>query len=162
MKKNILVTGSAGFIGFSFCKKLIDNETQVIGIDNVNDYYDTNLKEKRLKILKETSLKNNNWQFIKADLINKSLLMQVFEKYKPETVINLAAQAGVRYSLENPGAYINSNIVGFANVLECCKTSRVKSLLYAPLSNSWCLGILSTALIFSVIFLLLGHWLYWW
>ena len=135
MTTNILVTGSAGFIGFSICKKLIEIGTQVIGIDNVNDYYDTNLKEKRLEILKKTSLKNKNWQFIKGDLTNKSLLMQVFEKYKPHTVINLAAQAGVRYSLENPEAYINSNIVGFSNILECCKISKVKSLLYASSSS---------------------------
>ena len=113
MSKYILVTGSAGFIGFHLCKKLIEDGYKVIGIDNINDYYDTKLKKKRLEILSQKSLKKNNWQFFKIDLVNKDLLIKIFQKYKPQTVINLAAQAGVRYSLENPGAYINSNIIGF-------------------------------------------------
>ena len=135
MSEYIFVTGSAGFIGFSLCKKLIEDGYKVIGIDNINDYYDTKLKERRLEILLEKSLKNENWKFFKIDLLNKDLLLEIFAEYKPQTVINLAAQAGVRYSLENPGAYINSNIIGFSNILECCKISKVKNLFYASSSS---------------------------
>ena len=135
MSKNIIVTGCAGFIGFYLCKKLIEDGHTVIGIDNINDYYDTQLKEKRLEILSQKSFESKNWKFFKIDLINKDLLLDIFQEYKPQTVINLAAQAGVRYSLENPGAYINSNILGFYNILECCKISKVKSLLYASSSS---------------------------
>ena len=135
MSNNILVTGSAGFIGFYLCKKLIEDGYEVIGLDNINDYYDINLKKKRLQILSQKSFESKNWKFFKIDLINKDLLLEIFEKYKPQTVINLAAQAGVRYSLENPDAYINSNIIGFYNILECCKISKVKSLLYASSSS---------------------------
>ena len=135
MSEYILVTGCAGFIGFHLCKKLIEDGYRVIGIDNINHYYDTGLKKKRLEILSQTSLKKNNWKFFKIDLIEKNLLWQIFEKYKPATVINLAAQAGVRYSLENPEAFINSNIHGFFNILECCKSAKVKSLLYASSSS---------------------------
>ena len=101
-----LVTGCAGFIGFHLCRKLIEEEYKVIGIDNINSYYDKKLKKKRLEILSQTSVNKNNWKFFKIDLIEKNLLSQIFEKYKPAIVINLAAQAGVRYSLENPEAYI--------------------------------------------------------
>ena len=112
MNKNILVTGAAGFIGFHLCKKLIENGIKIIGIDNVNDYYDIELKKKRLEILSQTSCKSN-WQFNQTDLLDKDQLLQLFQDHKPETVINLAAQAGVRYSIENPRAYINANILGF-------------------------------------------------
>ena len=135
MSEYFLVTGCAGFIGFHLCKKLIENRYKVIGIDNINDYYDPKLKKKRLEILSQKSLKKNNWEFFKIDLLDKNSLLQIFEKYKPSTVINLAAQAGVRYSLENPEAYINTNINGFFNILECCKFSKVKSLLYASSSS---------------------------
>ena len=135
MSNYIFVTGSAGFIGFYLCKQLIEDGYKVIGIDNINDYYDVKLKRKRLDILSELSLKKNNWEFFKIDLLEKDLLLQIFEKYKPSTVINLAAQAGVRYSLENPEAYINSNILGFFNILECCKNTKVKSFLYASSSS---------------------------
>ena len=135
MSEYILVTGCAGFIGFHLCKKLIEDGYRVIGIDNINDYYDTGLKKKRLEILSQISLNKKNWEFFKIDLIEKNLLSQIFEKYKPAIVINLAAQAGVRYSLENPEAYINTNINGFFNILECCKFSKVKSLLYASSSS---------------------------
>ena len=135
MSKNILVTGAAGFIGFYLCKKLIEDGFQVIGIDNINDYYDIKLKNSRLEILSQKSLRQRNWQFFKVDLINQDLLLEIFKEYKPDKVINLAAQAGVRYSLENPGAYINSNIIGFYNILECCRISKVKSLLYASSSS---------------------------
>ena len=135
MRENFLVTGAAGFIGFYLCKKLIDEGMNVIGIDNINKYYDVNLKEKRLEILSLQSIKNKNWNFIKTDLVDKKKLLEIFKKYKPEIVINLAAQAGVRYSLENPEAYINSNIIGFSNILECCKLFRVSNLLYASSSS---------------------------
>ena len=118
MSNIIIVTGAAGFIGFHLCKKLLENGTNVIGIDNINDYYDINLKEKRLDILNNFPLRNNIWKFFKIDLENKNALLKVFEKYNPKTVVNLAAQAGVRYSLKNPSAYIYSNIVGFSNILE--------------------------------------------
>ena len=133
MTKTILVTGSAGFIGFHLCKKLLELGNNVIGIDNVNDYYDINLKKKRLKILE--NLKSKNWEFFKSDLIDKESTEKLFEKYSPEIVVNLAAQAGVRYSLKNPDAYIFSNIVGFSNILECCRKSKVEHLLYASSSS---------------------------
>ena len=135
MNKTILVTGSAGFIGFHLCRRLLDNGNNVIGIDNINDYYDVHLKEKRLEILNEVELKNNKWKFFKTDLTNKESLLKIFEYYSPKIVVNLAAQAGVRYSLENPSAYINSNIVGFSNILEACKKTEVKNLLYASSSS---------------------------
>ena len=135
MSQYIVVTGSAGFIGFYLCKKLIEDGYKVIGIDNINDYYDTELKERRLEILSQKALKNKNWKFFKIDLINKKLLLEIFDEYKPQTVINLAAQAGVRYSLKNPDAYVNSNIIGFYNILDCCKISKVKNLLYASSSS---------------------------
>ena len=135
MNKTILVTGSAGFIGFHLCRRLLDNGNNVIGIDNINDYYDVHLKEKRLEILNEVQLKNNKWKFFKTDLTNKESLLKIFEYYSPKIVVNLAAQAGVRYSLENPSAYINSNIVGFSNILEACKKTEVKNLLYASSSS---------------------------
>ncbi len=135
MSRNILITGAAGFIGFHLCKKLIEQGNSVIGIDNINDYYDTKLKRDRLEIISQISTKEKNWQFFKIDLIDKDLLLGIFQEYKPQTVIHLAAQAGVRYSLENPDAYIKSNILGFYNILECCKKSKVKSLLYASSSS---------------------------
>ena len=131
----ILVTGSAGFIGFHLCQKLIEKGIYVIGIDNLNDYYDINLKKKRLEILSQASITKNNWQFFKIDLLRKDNLSNIFQEYKPETVINLAAQAGVRYSIENPNAYINSNILGFQNILECCHSNHVRNLLYASSSS---------------------------
>ena len=110
MNKNILITGSAGFIGFHLCKRLLETDNNLIGIDNLNDYYDINLKEKRLEILSQVSRKKNNWKFIKIDLENKDSIFNIFQKYQPEVVVHLASQAGVRYSLENPSAYISSNI----------------------------------------------------
>ena len=135
MSKNIIVTGSAGFIGFHLCKKLIELGINTIGIDNVNNYYDTKLKNKRLEILNENSSKKDNWKFFKFDLLKKDLLLQVFQEYKPQIVIHLAAQAGVRYSLKNPEVYINSNIIGFFNILECCKINNIESFLYASSSS---------------------------
>ncbi len=135
MSRNILVTGSAGFIGFHLTKKLLENDYKVIGIDNINDYYDTKLKQSRLDILNDSSLNNKNWNFFKTDLRNKEKMSEIFKKYKPSTVVNLAAQAGVRYSLKNPESYINSNIVGFSNILECCRQSQVNNFIYASSSS---------------------------
>ncbi len=130
-KKYILVTGCAGFIGMHLCKKLLEKGYKVIGLDNLNDYYDVNLKKKRLSILKESK----KFHFKKVDISKKSDLDSVFKDYTIFKVVNLAAQAGVRYSLENPNAYIQSNIVGFMNVLECCRYFNVTSLVYASSSS---------------------------
>lgn len=117
--QNILVTGTAGFIGFYLAKRLLEQGKRVIGIDNVNDYYDVRLKEFRLGIL----AKYDGFTFIKGDLADKALIDKIFAEYKPSVVVNLAAQAGVRYSITNPDAYINSNIIGFYNILEACRHS---------------------------------------
>ncbi|WP_424236927.1 NAD-dependent epimerase [Bhargavaea ginsengi] len=127
---NILVTGSAGFIGSHVSKRLMQMNFNVIGIDNCNDYYDVNLKINRLR-----ELKNKNFTFIQTDLSDLASLKEVFELHKPNVVINLAAQAGVRYSLENPHAYIESNINGFINILECCRHQKVNHLIYASSSS---------------------------
>lgn len=127
----VLITGVAGFIGFHLAKKLLDESYQVVGIDNINDYYDPNLKLSRLSILEKYS----NFVFHKVDLKDKSEIDRIFGIYKPEYVINLAAQAGVRYSLQNPYAYVDSNLVGFVNILEACKNSSVKHLIYASSSS---------------------------
>ena len=129
--KKILVTGSAGFIGYSLCLKLLDKGNEIIGIDNHNNYYDPKLKDARLKKL----IKNPNYLHFRADISNKKELDQIYEDFKPEKVVNLAAQAGVRYSIENPLAYIKSNIVGFGNILENCRKYEVKHLVYASTSS---------------------------
>ncbi|NUU99636.1 NAD-dependent epimerase [Marinitoga sp. 1154] len=129
--KTILITGAAGFIGYFLSKKLLDKGYNVIGIDNINDYYDVNLKYTRLKNLQ----KYENFVFIKEDISNKEKIIQIFENYKPEIVVNLAAQAGVRYSIENPDAYIISNIIGFFNILEACRCYPVEHLIYASSSS---------------------------
>jgi UDP-glucuronate 4-epimerase len=129
--KKICITGSAGFIGFHVTRKVLDIGDEVIGYDNINDYYDTKLKENRIEILK----KYKTFQFVKADLCENKKLETIFENNKFETVIHLAAQAGVRYSLENPRAYVDSNIVGFLNILECYRKYHVKHLIYASSSS---------------------------
>ena len=128
-----LITGSSGFIGFYLCKRLLaeNQDTTIIGIDNMNNYYDVRLKEYRLSELQKYS----NFTFIKGDISDKPLVMSLFEKYHFDTVVNLAAQAGVRYSIENPDAYINSNIIGFYNILEACRHYPVKHLVYASSSS---------------------------
>ena len=132
----IIITGAAGFIGYHLSKALISNSNVIVGIDNLNSYYDKQLKFDRLKELNLYSKKEGgSWEFIKADLIEEELIYNIFDKLKPEIVINLAAQAGVRYSLENPKAYISSNILGFCNVLECCKKYPLKHLIYASSSS---------------------------
>ena len=143
----ILITGSAGFIGFHLSKQLIDLNHNVVGLDNINDYYDINLKEERLKQLgikksdckKKLNLcsseKFENFKFIRTDLENKIELNKLFVNQKFDIVCNLAAQAGVRYSIENPEAYIQSNIVGFLNILECSRHNNIKHLVYASSSS---------------------------
>lgn len=130
--RKILVTGVAGFIGFHLAKKLIAQGDYVIGLDNMNDYYDVNLKHARLDQL----LKHENaFEFHKIDLADNQSIQELFETTKPEIVVNLAAQAGVRYSLKNPHAYAQSNVVGFLNILEGCRHHNVKHLVYASSSS---------------------------
>ena len=129
--KKIIVTGSAGFIGFSVCIKLLDRGDSVIGIDNHNDYYDPEIKNARVEILK----KYTNYKHNRVDLSNRKDLEEVFKSCNPHKVINLAAQAGVRYSMKNPLAYISSNIVGFAHILESCRQYKIDHLVYASTSS---------------------------
>ena len=129
--KRYLITGGAGFIGFFLSKALLEKGAQVIGLDNMNDYYEVSLKEARLKILKEYP----NYRFVKADLADKETVFNVFKDFKPQIVVNLAAQAGVRYSIDNPDAYIQSNIVGFFNILEACRHYPVEHLVFASSSS---------------------------
>ena len=133
-KKTILVTGAAGFIGAAMAKKLLCENYKVIGVDNLNDYYNPFLKQKRIKTIEKTDL-NNCWRFQRINLEDEKKIDQIFEEYKPNIVINLAAQAGVRYSLENPMSYIQSNIVGFLNILEGCRNYKVEHLIYASSSS---------------------------
>lgn len=128
---SILVTGAAGFIGFHVSKRLLEEGHEVIGLDNLNDYYDVTLKESRLALINEYS----NFSLVKLGLEERENINKVFEEYNPKIVINLAAQAGVRYSLENPQAYIDSNIVGFTNILEACRHYKVEHLIYASSSS---------------------------
>lgn len=130
-QKKILVTGASGFIGMHTIEKLLLMGFEVIGIDNLNDYYDVNLKKDRLARLVD----NKNYQFYKADINNKKELFEIFKNDNPSHVLHLAAQAGVRYSLENPGAYIDSNIQGFLNILEGCRHFHIKHLVYASSSS---------------------------
>ncbi len=133
---NIFVTGSAGFIGYHICKKLIEKKLNVIGFDNFNDYYDVKLKYARIDKLDQFSKNNkNNWRFFKGDLVDKELIEKIFSEKKIDVVINMAAQAGVRYSIENPSCYVNSNLVGFCNLLEICRKFQIKNFLYASSSS---------------------------
>ena len=126
-----LVTGSAGFIGFNLSRKLLKRGDNIVGIDNHNDYYDPKIKDARLQIL----TKYSNYKHYKVDLSDRESLDKVFKKHKIDNVVNLAAQAGVRYSMKNPLAYINSNIVGFAHILENCLHYKVNHLVYASTSS---------------------------
>ncbi|MFD1929261.1 NAD-dependent epimerase [Sporosarcina siberiensis] len=126
----VIITGAAGFIGSNLSRKLLKLNHIVIGIDNLNDYYEVSLKVNRIK-----EIKDENFSLHKIDLENKEVMNKIFEIEKPDIVINLAAQAGVRYSLENPHAYIDSNIVGFMNVLEACRHNNVEQLIYASSSS---------------------------
>lgn len=127
----ILITGSSGFIGFHLSNLLLSKDFQVVGIDNMNDYYDVQLKKSRLSILE----KKENFSFHQIDLVDRDKINELFEKEKFDYVINLAAQAGVRYSITNPYAYIDSNIMGFINILEACRNYPVKHLIYASSSS---------------------------
>ncbi len=129
--KQYLVTGAAGFIGFHLSRRLLERGCKVIGLDNLNDYYDVNLKKARLKILAQYDL----FQFVHADLQDNQALKRLFEAEAIDIVVNLAAQAGVRYSMENPHAYIQSNVVGFMNILEACRHYQIKHLVYASSSS---------------------------
>lgn len=131
--KKILITGVAGFIGSNLAKRLLKEKEniKIIGLDNMNNYYDVNIKESRLKELLEFS----NFIFIKGNLADKECVEKIFKQFKPEIVINLAAQAGVRYSIINPDAYIESNLIGFYNILECCRNYPVQHLVYASSSS---------------------------
>ena len=131
--KIILVTGSAGFIGYYLSKRLLEdlNNVKVIGFDSVNDYYDVSLKKWRLEQLGKYS----NFTFIKGNLADKELINKIFNEYKPSIVVNLAAQAGVRYSIDHPDVYIESNLIGFYNILEACRNNPVEHLVYASSSS---------------------------
>jgi len=135
--KTIFVTGAAGFIGSNLVKRLFMDVKGaiIIGIDNMNDYYDVTLKEYRLNELNTTVSEGVTWKFVKGDIADKQTIDSIFEEYKPQVVVNLAAQAGVRYSITNPDAYIMSNMIGFYNILEACRHHPVEHLVYASSSS---------------------------
>ena len=137
--KTVLVTGSAGFVGSNLCLKLMEefSEITIIGYDNVNDYYDVSIKEYRLKKLQEVADAHEKVTYvnIKGDLADRKAVEEVFVKYRPEVVVNLAAQAGVRYSISNPDAYMSANMIGFYNILELCRAYPVEHLVYASSSS---------------------------
>ena len=137
MSKRILITGCAGFIGFHLSNRLISEGFQILGVDNLNNYYDIELKKQRLKQIENLINVSNksNWKFLKGDIENFNFMNSAFETFKPEIVFHLAAQAGVRYSIENPKAYINSNLLGFGNMLECCRNYKIKNFIYASSSS---------------------------
>ena len=132
--KRYLITGGAGFIGFYLSKALLEKGAEVVGLDNLNDYYEVSLKEERLAILR----KQEGYRFVKADLSDEEAVFRLFAEYRPQIVVNLAAQAGVRYSIDNPDAYIQSNIIGFFNILEACRHYPVEHLVFA--SSSYVYG----------------------
>jgi len=129
--KNVLVTGAAGFIGFHLCQQLLNGDVQITGIDNLNPYYDVGLKKDRLN----NNLSAPNFKFVQMDIADRSAMQDLFQNNKFDVVVNLAAQAGVRYSLENPHAYVDSNLVGFVNILEGCRHGGVNHLVFASSSS---------------------------
>ena len=135
MKRIVLVTGAAGFIGSATVKKLLLNGDEVIGIDNISNYYEVSLKKYRLKDLEDFSLDKGNWHFYKISIEDYKSLLKVFQKHKPTIVINLAAQAGVRYSLIDPQSYIQTNLVGFGNIIDLVKSFSIENFIYASSSS---------------------------
>ena len=137
--KTVFVTGAAGFIGANLVLKLLDiaSPVNIVGIDNMNDYYDVSIKEWRLEEIEKAASRHpeSSWTFIKGDIADRDAVDGVFEKYKPQIVVNLAAQAGVRYSITNPDAYVQSNLIGFYNILESCRHNPVEHLVYASSSS---------------------------
>lgn len=135
--KTVLVTGAAGFIGSSLVKRLMHDvrDVRIIGVDSITDYYDVNLKYGRLKEIEDISAGSDCWTFIKGNIADKAMVDGLFAEYKPSVVVNLAAQAGVRYSITNPGSYIESNIIGFYNLLEACRHNEVEHLVFASSSS---------------------------
>ena len=131
LRKKILVTGAAGFIGYHLCKSLLEDDYEVLGIDNINDYYDPNLKLARLEQLKPYK----NFKFEQVDIADRDSITQSFQSFDPTKVVNLAAQAGVRYSIENPYAYMDANLVGFLNIIELCRHNNVQGFIYASSSS---------------------------
>ena len=138
-QKKLLITGSAGFIGSNLTLRLLDSSSPltVVGLDNVNDYYDVSLKEYRLRLIEEAAKKNPlvTWRFVRGNLADKALVDSLFEEYRFDIVVNLAAQAGVRYSIDHPDVYMESNIIGFYNILEACRHYPVEHLVYASSSS---------------------------
>lgn len=134
--KTVFVTGAAGFIGSNLVLRLFNdiNDITIVGIDNMNDYYDVALKDYRLELI-EKNAPSEKWLFVKGDISDKQTITNIFETYKPAVVVNLAAQAGVRYSITNPDAYIQSNLIGFYNILEACRHNPVEHLVYASSSS---------------------------
>ena len=132
--QKIFVTGVAGFIGYGIVKRLLSENVEVIGIDNMNDYYNPFLKQKRIEIIKEFD-KKKSFKFLRVNLEDTKKIDQIFQEFKPNIVINLAAQAGVRHSLKNPMSYIESNILGFLNILEGCRNYKIEHLIYASSSS---------------------------
>lgn len=136
---SLLITGAGGFIGANLVKKLIGTmrDVTIVGLDNMNDYYDVSLKEYRLRLIEDSLLENPSikWHFVRGNIADKSLIDSLFEQYRFDIVVNLAAQAGVRYSIDHPDAYIESNIIGFYNILEACRHYPVEHLVYASSSS---------------------------
>ncbi len=134
MSKPFLITGAAGFIGAALVQRLIANGERVIGVDNLNNYYDPSLKKARLSKIKD-SPHSKSWTFYQLDIENRDSIMELVKKQRPQVVVNLAAQAGVRYSIENPSAYVQSNLVGFGHILEACRHNEIENLIYASSSS---------------------------
>lgn len=137
--KTVMVTGAAGFIGSNLVKVLLNSASgvKILGVDNCNDYYDVSLKDYRLNELEQLAASNNEntWTFVKGNIADKTLIEELFQKYRPAVVVNLAAQAGVRYSIDHPDAYIEANLIGFYNILEACRHYPVEHLVYASSSS---------------------------